>query len=214
MKAGDGLWGRKVVPGLLDQNQQDYSTQVGRALGIQGSVPGHVDPTVGVGIQVDDLREVEFQYLRRCIPAYYGSTVAAVAAQFGFSSIRGGNGNLTIVEKCIINNTSAAALVFNCGIMAAFPNGVGAVAGTARDSRFGVGVLNTLAQVRGGNDVAPVAPALPFQVAVPAGQSVCLEPGIVLSSSGAFFSIIAGTVNLAFSVAWFWRERAQLLTEA
>lgn len=211
MKAHE--WSREEG-GLLDQNQQDYSTQVARALGIQGSVPGHVDPRVGVGIQIDDLREVEFQYLRRCTTAYFGSTVAAVAGQFGFSSIRGGNGNLTILEKCIIANTSAAALVFSCGIQGAFPSGVGAVAGTARDSRFGVGVLNTLAAVRGGTDAAPVAPSLPFQVAVPAGQSVVLEPEIVLASAAAFFSIIAGTVNLGFSVGWFWRERAQLNTEA
>lgn len=203
------------APGLLDQNQQDYTTQIARALGVQGqSVPGKLDYRVGVGVQLDDFRAVEFQFLRRSTVAYFGSQVAAVAAQFGFSSIRGGNGTLVILERVIIANTSAADLAFDCGVMGSFPNGVGAVAGTARDTRFGVGTLNTLAVVRGGNAAAPVAPALPFRIAVPIGSSFELEPGIVLTSASAFFSVIATTVNLGFSVSWFWRERPMLHTEA
>jgi len=216
MKAGDGIWQRPPgsVPGLLDQNQQDYTAQVGKALSIQGSVPGHVDPRLSTGIQVDDFTRPEFAYLRRLTLAYFGSNVpAGGAGLFGFSSIRGGSGKIVVVEKVLIGNPTAATIVFSCGVQGAFPSGVGAVAGTARDTRFGVGTLNTLAVVRGGTDAAPVAPSLPFQVAVPAGATYCLEPQIVLVGVGSFFSIIAGTANVAISAAWFWRERAQLHTE-
>lgn len=206
---------RGHAPGLLDQNQQDYSTQVARALGIQGSVPGVLDARVGVGVQVDDLRAVEFQYLRRAVAAYFGSNVAAGGAGFfGFSSIRGVNGKIVLVERVLIANPTAATIVFSCGIQGAFPSGVGSVAGTARDTRFGVAVLNTGAAVRGGSDPAPTAPSIPFQVAVPAGQTFELKPEIVLNSSSAFFSVISGTANVAISCAWFWRERVTLDTEA
>lgn len=204
------------APGLLDQNQQDYTTQVARALGVQGqSVPGKLDYRVGVGVQLDDFREVEFQFLRRCTAAYFGSNVAAGGAGlFGFSSIRGANGMLVKLERVIITNPTAAAITFSCGVQAQFPSGVGAVAGTARDTRFGVGALNTAAVVRGGTDAAPAAPSLPFQVTIPAGNSFELRLDVVLTSVGAFFSVIAGTANAAISCAWFWRERPLLHTEA
>jgi len=206
--------GRMVAPGELDQNQQDYSTQVARVLGIQGTIPGHVQPTVGVGLQLDDLRAVEFQYLRRSVASYFGSNVAAGGAGlFGFSSIRGITGKLVIVERVIIGNPTAATIVFSCGVQSAFPSGVGAVAGTARDTRFGVGTLNSGAAVRGGSDAAPTAPSLPFQIVVPAGNSFELRPEVVLNSSTSFFSVIAGTANVAISCAWFWRERVTLDTE-
>jgi len=206
---GDGV----PAPGLLDQNQQDFTTQIARALGVQGVVPGKLDPLVGVGIQLDDFRALEYQFLRRTTCAYFGSQAAAVAAQFGFSSIRGGNGTLTVIDKIIIANTSAATLAFDCGIQGQFPSGVGNLPGTARDTRFGVAVLNTLSVVRAGSDAAPVLPSIPYQISVPAGGSFEWDPGVVLSSASAFFSVVAKTVNLGFSVAWFWRERPMLNTE-
>lgn len=213
MKAGDGIWTRPgAVPGRLDQNQPDYASQVAKANGLQGTPPGHIDPTYGVGITLDDYTRPEFWWLRRGLLGLWGAIQTAVAAQTGWVGIQGAPGTLTIVRRTIVTNPTAAAQSVFLGLTFVTPSAGAYFPCPVRDSRGGSA---TQCATTGGARaaVAVTAPGTPLRLFVPPNSSVCVEVPFVLTGA-AFLSAQCQTVNADFAANFEFEERTLLSSEA
>jgi hypothetical protein len=205
-------------PALLDNNQQDYATQLNKALQLQVRPPGHIEATIGVGIQLDDWTKPEFAILRRM--ALYGATaqVAAVAAQYPMAQLICNTPNtLIVLERLILTNTNAAGVFCNYG-WGGFDGGV-TVVPEARDSR-NYGLAGTAYLTRQ-TAAAPTAPQPAMgNVYVPVGATVDVPLQVVITNptrgfvTSPCFKVLTGTVNTSLVATFVWRERSLLQTEA
>jgi len=211
---GEGAWsGTPLEPGVLNIGQPDIGDQTFRALQLKGPIPNELERQIGLSIQVLDFQDPEYRYLKRESLAWGGGPLAAGGAgNFGFGSLRGVDGKILVVEQIWLANATAAVLEYRVGTQAQFPAGVGATPGIPRDTRMGVNATQGGA-VRLGVDPAPTLPPLPFSVLVPIGNTVVLQPNVILNSATSFLSCIANTANVRVDVAFLWRERAMLTSE-
>jgi len=217
MKAGDGLWGRKLdAPALLDQNQGDYATQIGKALGIQGRVPAHVDPRVQLGITLDDFAKPEFAILRRNNLWQGRATTVAVAAQFQFVQLSTVANIITAISRVIIHNPNAAIGTYRIGFMNLLAGGAaGSVAPKDDRNLFSVQPAASILQLNSASVVAPLGSI----ISVLAGQSVVLDVGYVGTGEATALGVAqAFTVkqmeqNSILDVQIDFSERVQLDTE-
>lgn len=216
MRAGDGIWGQKRgVPGLLDQNQQDIATQVGRALSVQGFVPARLDANLELGITAEDFTRPEFWHLRRGRLLGIGNNTPAVAAQLGFVYLQGAAGTLTIIERIEIFNRNAAVQRVAIGFQAAAPAaGFAPIRAPTRDSRVGLTSNPTSTGFSAGNAVGPTVPTTYVSAYIGAGQLWASEVPWVMTGAGVFFTLVNDlTVNQTLDVELYWRERVILETE-
>lgn len=213
MRSGDGIWTRPgTVPGLLDQNQPDYASQVAKANALQGTPPGHLESTYGVGITLDDYTAPEFWWLRRGLLGFWGGLQAAVAAQAGWVGIQGAVGTLTIVKRTIITNPTATAQSVFVGLTTVTPSAGAYFPCPVRDTRGGsASQCATTGGVRA--SAANTAPTTPLRVFVPPTSSVVIEIPFVLTGA-AFFSAQCQTLNADFAANIEFAERALLVSEA
>jgi hypothetical protein len=211
MKYRDGE-GPRVLrePGLLDLNQQDYPTQLNKALGLQVRPPGHIDPRVSVGVQLDDYTSPEYWWLRRGIRGYAGDARGATAAQYAFFAIQCLPGSVLVVEKLVISKDAAAEYLI-VGLQAAQPAAAAATAGTPTDSRaFGQG--GAARWVLSSSVAVPTGPVIPTRIYCGAAQSVVLDTPFILTN-GFWLSVICQAVNTSLGVTAFYRERRLLPSE-
>jgi hypothetical protein len=193
---------------LLDVNQQDYPTQLNKAMQLQVRPPGRIDPRVSVGVQLDDYTMPEFWWLRRGIRGYAGDARAANAGQFNFFAIQCLPGSLLVIEKLIVGCQITSFV--KIGLQTAQPAAAAATAGTPLDARaFGQGgaarwVLSSNAAVTG--------PTIPTSILCAANALVTVEPGAVLTG-GNWFSVISTAVNIDLAVTVIYRERRLLPSE-
>jgi hypothetical protein len=217
MKYRDGE-GPRVTrePGLLDQNQQDYSTLVNRALQLQRNPPGRLDPTVQLGLTLDDLNEEEFAYLRRKYLFEASGQRALTAGQRAYIQLEPGRGTLTVVTSMQIFNNNAAVQALQVGM--AIANGaLTAVPTSIRDDR--ISTFTSQAAVSTGSNAAPIAPT---------GMTVTLlqNTGIIIPCCYVFtggkgpaaapfrcLSIVDTANANGITAAFTWTERTLLQTE-
>jgi len=212
MRSGDGTWERE--PGLLDQNQQDYATLVTRALGLQSRSPGHLDPRIQLGVNVDDLAKPEFAFLRRAQlwEAYFNR--GATVGQRGYAQVKPAPGMVTVVTEIIVNNGNAGGVVVDCGL--ALINAETAVAPSSfRDARL-VGQTSS-AVVSGGSNAVPIVPVGPRLFVPPQTTVVYPCEYVLIGGRGASpflgLSVVHITANLQVDIGFRWSERRALESE-
>lgn len=197
----------------------EYAESVMRALGLKGDLPRDVERNFGLGIQLADLEQPEFQYLKRAVLWESGGTQNAVAAEFGVLALGGRAGAVTrdtvaIVEKCIITNLGAAA-AFSVGVdWAATTTFAGGLNRTSypRDDRaalvatsaFATGTDSDPAQLIGSSHYV-------FNLNANERQEV-IGPWVISNKPNAaglpsLFIVQCALVNNAFRAGVMWRER-------
>jgi hypothetical protein len=204
-------------PALLDNNQQDYATQLNKALALQVRPPGHVEATVGLGIQLDDWTRPEFQFLRRSNLYSIRAQQPAVAGQFAVAQMFANVPNTIIVlEAMLLSNNNALAQSISWG-WGGFDGGVTQTP-DPRDSRnFGnPGSANVTINTA----AAPAAPqpAAGFIQLAGNGNQVIDLNYVICNPTKNFvtsplFKVRALEVNVTLSVTFFYRERVMLQTE-
>jgi len=218
MRSGDGIWGRKAPPSpaTLDQNQPDYATQVGKALGMQGTIPGHLDPRLQLAITVDDFTRREFANLRRQHFWQGRCSMAAVAGQYGFMQLATVAGNITVIPRITIYNTSAAIMAFSWGFMNVIAGGTaGAISPVDDRNLFSVQPAAIPLTVNSASAVRPLGSV----VAVGIGQSLTMDVGPFVGTGQAAaaaaqaFTIKSLTQNATWEGMMEYSERFQLPTE-
>jgi hypothetical protein len=207
-----------LEPGLLDLNQQDYPTQLNKALGLQVYPPGHLDPRVSIGIQLDDFTLPEFNNLRRMHLMSATVQTAAVAAQFPVAHVIANvPKSVIVIERLIITNSNAAIQTVNWG-WGGFDGGV-TVTPEARDSRnYG---NPGAAYITRQNVAAPAAPnPSAGYVRVPADAVLDIPINQVITNpttgfvTSACFKILGNQVLTSLNVTIIYRERVLLQQES
>ena len=213
-QAKDGAFTHPTgMPQVLDQNQQDYATQLNRALSLTARPPAHLDPRIQVGINIDDLTHSEFWWLRKGQIYTNYNSCPAVAGQFTWWQFVPGAGKLTVLEKILIVSSGVQSLQWGFGTAEALG---GAFFGSSRDDR-GL-AASSGGSTRNGNGAAAVAPPGGGTILV-ANQALEIPGEYVMTSPTRGTSpfnamkIVSTTVNVAFHVTCVWRERTLLQTE-
>lgn len=210
MRSGEGLWGRGLSAGELNVNQPDYASQVAKANGLQGSIPGHIDPTYQVGITLDDYTMAEFLWLRRSLMGVWAGLQAAVALQAGWIGIQGAPNVLTVIDQLVLVNTTVTAQLVFYGLTTVTPSAGAYFPCPTRDFRSIASQCATTGGVR--SSAANTAPGTPHRVLVPATNTVIVPVEYVLAGGG-FFSAQCQTLNADFSASIQFRERPLLNSE-
>jgi hypothetical protein len=204
-------------PALLDNNQQDYATQLNKALGLQVRPPGHIDARLGVGIQLDDWTRPEFQFLRRMNLYTVRGSVIAVAGQFPVMQLIANVPNsIIVVESALLFNNNGVAQTVSWG-WGGFDGGTTQTP-DPRDSRnFG---NPGSAYVTINTSAAPTAPSPvggQIQLAVNQTSVVDLNYVVVNPTKGfvnsPVFKLLGNTVNQTLNAVISYRERVLLQTE-
>jgi len=206
-----GFGAPATTPGLLDQNQQAYASQVAKALQLQGSIPGKLDPRIQLGINVDDLSARQFWHLRRGTSWQNFRDVTAVVGQRGFVQVLGSVGMIAKLEKVVVTNNAGGSLTFTYGL-AAFEAAAGGGGVASCDDRAWSAV-SPATVVTFGAAVAPLYSPGGWMI-VPTGTSVDvpLGEGIILTgkanSAGVVpvWKLTANAANVAFQVTTFHSE--------
>lgn len=192
----------------LKLQYQELAEGLQKALGLQGSLIGELDPAMQVGLTVLDLTSPEYLWLRRTQRYAAGFQLAAVAAQYAISELVNdvGTGIIAVV-KPTIQNTNAAATLFSVYVQ---PGGAAVPAHIRRinlDSRqaFPGGNAPAVCQVTAGNAAAPAPAANSASWWVPANTPQELPPIILVP--GQKIIIQTSAVNLGSNIAWVWTER-------
>lgn len=156
----------------------------------------------------------EHSYLKYERLAAGQATVAAVAAQFGMGQLMNPVGsNLFIVVERIQVSLAAAGTLVSVGIT--FPQGTPLATNSnnagARDTRWldPASIAGKVAgQVRFGSSAAPAVYAGQTTWRVNGGVEWTDVGGVYVLTPGYGLQVQHQTVNTAFDVSFFWRERA------
>lgn len=208
-------WPDGVRQGPLDNNQQDYATQVLRAMQLQHRSPTHLDAQIGLGIQVDDYTRPEFWTLRKGSLWQSWAQAGPVAAQYSYVNFQGAPGTLAVIESLIITNISGAAFAVQMGM--ALQDAGAVVPSTPRDDRGWA--TSSACNVEQGTAAAPINP-IGGLLYVPNNTSTVIPVEIVVTSATkgaspfAVFKVVSTAVNVRLDVTMQWRERALLPSEA
>lgn len=197
----------------------EYAESVMRSLGLKGDLPRTVQPEFGIGFQIGDFAEPEFQYLKRSVLWESGGTQNAVAAEFGVLVLAARNlittrTVLAVIEKISISNIAAGAATFSIGVDW---NSLATIASVNRTSypRDDRAALVSTSNFATGTDSDPatILGSSHFPVTLAAGQVYDLVgPWVITNKPNAaglvsFFGIQCGIVNSAFRAGIMWRER-------
>lgn len=198
----------------------EYAEAVMRTLGLKGDLPADIETMFGLGFQLNDLSDPEFQYLRRAVLWESGGTCSAVAAEFGIFALGGRAGATTrqimaIVEEVTISNIAAAVNAFSVGVdwynTATFAGGFTRTS-YPRDDRAALVSTSAFATATDTDPATPMGSSH-YVVSLAAGAVQTLQgPWIITNKPNAAglpstFSVGGGVVNLSFRVGIKWRER-------
>lgn len=208
--------------GYMFNGQPELSEQALRTLELKGDLPLRLlDPRLSLGIQVDDWTRDEYAWARRSRLFHWGSSQAAVAAQYS----RLGLGItitaqvLALVESIHVYNNNATAQNFRVGLQSA--SFVTGSLGAPRDTRYMGAAGATAAMLTGVSAGAVQLLTTGFSlVALNANAGVDLPMRFVLTNrqdvtTGQMWQLVVETdqVNVNLSVRFAWRERALLDSE-
>lgn len=204
------------MPGLLDQNQQDYASQITKGLGLQSRSPAHLDPRMQLGVTVDDFSKAEFQYLRRRFLFEAAGTRGPTAGQRGYVQLRPSPGNITVVTEIKIVNANGVLASYNIGM--SLTNAETTVIPTSlRDDR--IPVFQSAAVISSGTNAAPITSTGQL-IFVPAGASLTIpcEYVFIGGRGGAAapfrgLTVVDTVVNQQINVGFTWSERFALDSE-
>ena len=192
----------------LSIQYQELAEGLQKALGLQGSLVGGLEPAMQVGLNILDLTDPEFLWLRRTQRYAAGFQLAAVAAQYAISEIINdvGTGIIAVVSP-VIQNTNAAATLFSVYVQPGSPVVPAHLRRINLDARqaFPGGNAPAVCQVTAGNAAAPAPAANAASYWVPANTPTRL-PDIILVP-GTKIIIQTSAVNLASNIVWEWTER-------
>lgn len=184
--------------------QQDLLTMVRKALSLQFSVQGHVDPNVDLSTTVDDYTQQEFYVLRRGALCEWGTPQAPAALKVPTWQLVPAPGTLAVVREIRIVNTGVAANSYVWGF--ATPDGGETTAfPQQRDQRMRgkvSAIVPKFAVING--------PSFPSggRVTVAAGATVIVPVTYVLTASDAtVFKVCGETVNFIGEAYMAWTER-------
>jgi hypothetical protein len=218
--------------GFLLLGQPDLAEALMRALALKGELPSYSGNTFDPSVQVDDLTQYEYQYLRRMVRVMAGAGVSAVAAQVPFIGLvptAGVNRALAVIERVIISNPHTAAVTATFGMTEPAIGISAPAAGTPhlpiddRASRSDAFQYSPQFAISSGTNVGSVFPGGfgVAQVSLAPNASIVVEVGAVMTgrknpATGAFsgFYVGHGTVNAPLLADFVWRERQILASEA
>jgi hypothetical protein len=198
----------------------EYAEVILRALGLKGDLPARIAHRYGLGFQVNDLSDPEFQYLRRAVLWESGGTCSAVAAEFGIFALGGRAGAVTrqvmaVIEEVTISNIAAAVNTFSIGVdwynTATFAGGFTRTS-YPRDDRAALISTSAFATATDTDPATPMGSSH-YTVTLAAGAVITLPgPWIITNKVNAAglpstFSVGGGVVNQAFRAGVKWRER-------
>lgn len=198
-------------PGLLQIRVTEFAERLTKALNLSGSAPNVLDPTVQVGIQLADMDNVEYAWLRRTSRFHAGIAVGAVAAQNGgmsLSLITNQAPTMAVIEELQFTNYAATTSLFYMDLAAAALVG-GSVRVQPLDGRMTGGVARPQVALNGGTAAISI-PATAVSITVPANATVTIQPNLVLTSTGSAtqtLNLFCATANQSASFYARWRER-------
>lgn len=220
--------------GYLLLGQPELAEALMRALELKGDLPEFLLPRFSPVVQVLDLAQPEFHYLRRTNWWQGGVRTAAVAAQFSYAFLgRNAVGAvrrnaIAVCEHIVLTNPNAAAGGYLIYLLAngAAP-GSGSNSGIPMDDRIAsAGVLNaaanyTIGSATSATDFAPggsVAGPMRVQL-TPATTLIVPGPWILtgqVDSAGVNpvqLVVQTNSLNVELNAAFVWRERQLSPTE-
>jgi hypothetical protein len=183
-----------------------------RAYSLQGVVPPGLEPLLNSSVQVDDLTQPEFWWLRRGIRFSGGCNVAAVAGQFSFLEVRmpAGVPGLALIEALTIGNANAAQTQIKVALAASFSLAAFNAGVVLDDRAF---PQSTMSQFSSGTQVANPLPGANFIILnLGAGASISLPLNAILTGQQSLV-VCPAAVNLALTVGFTGKERGVLNTE-
>lgn len=195
---------RALAPGLANA--------IIRALAIQGDYPAEIEPKYSMGIQVEDLTNPEYWFLRGGKRYASCRVAAAVAGQQSFIQLNGGitGDSVMIVERIAITNDAVANVPYTLGLGTAVAAGAqNNLMCQADDRHRQIGYATFIS----GASAAPVLPAPnPLYVRVPNSGFLVIE-GPWIITGNLSLNVICNTVNTVCAVNFWWRERKLLKSE-
>lgn len=206
--------------GYMFNGQPELSEQALRALGLKGDLPLRLlDPRLSLGIQADDWTKPEYAWARRMRLFHWGSSQAAVAAQYS----RIGIGIvvtaqvLAVVQSIHIYNFNPTPQNYRVGLQSA--SFVTGSLGAPRDSRYATQAAAMLTAASAG--ATQFFATNPFTlVALNANSGVDLPMEFVLTNrqdpaTGQSWQLVVETdqLNVGVAARFSWRERALLDSE-
>jgi hypothetical protein len=210
------ITGGEKPPGWDDNpiGQLDYMTQARRAMALQRSMQGHVDPNFNLSVQADDYTRGEFLWLRRGLLCTFQTSVAAVALANAVWQLQPRLGTLAIVTELRFVNLSAGATQYSWGLQS--PTG-GLATGTPhlRDERAS-GTSLSACTPQFGTEVGALASS-GGRVTVAVNETVTVPVFFVLTGTntgGRSFRIVNGAVNALGEAGITWSERTMNPQEA
>jgi len=206
----------QAPPDRIEANQQDYATQLNRALQLQRNPPSVVDPRVKLTLQLDDFTRPEFQYLRRTNLFEAAGGRLAVAGQRAYIQLIPAVGILTVVSEIKLYNPNPGAQVLDVG-MALSNAATVPIPTSTRDDR--IPQFQSAGAVSSGSNAAPIAPVGQL-VVIPANGTLTIPCDYVFSGgkgalAGPFrcLAVVDRAVNQNINVGFTWSERFLLPSE-
>jgi len=203
--------------GLFDQNQQDYPSQVAKALALQSRLPAHLDSRIQLGLQLDDLTKPEFQHLRRRTLWEASLARTATAAQRVYGQLTPQPGMITVISRIILYNAEVVLQAIDIGL-ALGQAALSTMPSSPRDDRYWAGTSGAVASV--GSTATPVAP-IGQRLYIPPATLLVWDCEYVLSGGkgpaappNTVFAVVASAVNTGIFGGIQWTERAALPSES
>lgn len=204
---------------LTDQNQQDYASQISRALSLQQRAPGVLRATMGLQFQVDDFAKQEFDWLRRRFTFEAHIVDAAVAGQYAFQQWTGSPNRLILIESVTFTNLTAAQQTFVTGIVAPEVGASGANYVMCDDRQYYGGAAASI-QANHGTSAAPTAAVGGPLLSVSPNSAQTYPVGVILTgkmnalgTATACWKIVCQQANVRVDVTIRWSERQLLPSE-
>jgi hypothetical protein len=201
-----------------------------RAAEIKGDLPEYVEQYVQGEVQLDNLLNPEYSYLRRMSRYHGGRTIAAAAGAFTGVAFAPQSGitvrSLCVVERLVISNPNAGAMVAQVavGVPSVAIVQAGGVGPNPSDDRLmpaaAGAAVSAFYPVTNSNAVAMLSGFDPIRFDIPGNSSVQVDIPFVLTnkspvnaSTFAALLVEPSAVNLGIRVSFSWRERQLLSTE-
>lgn len=208
--------------------QPELAEQYMRALALKGELPSYSGSEFQPSINITDLRDPEYLWLRRTVRYEQGLILPVVAGQFSqcaFSPVANASRVLAVVEQLILTNSSGAGFTFLVDCLpttliaapASLPRSTmddRAIPANSLQATPNFGLTNATAVA------ALLTGSGPLVIGVPATSTIVLPLNWVFTArqvlntpAPSFLQVQCGTVATACHVAVVWRERSMLAAE-
>jgi hypothetical protein len=191
-----------------------------RSLALKGALPQFLNGEYQAGINLLDLTDPEYQYLRRFQRFQGGAAVGAVAAQYSYVAI-GRNGSsrdmIAVVEKIVIANIGAANQQFYIYLTGNPLFGPGSGLNLPTDDRSPSNSGFTIGTFNSATDISSALFGV-CRVCLNVYQTITLDTPYILTNAltGGNLSLLyvqTQALNSPLAVTFYWRERAVVAGE-